>query len=126
MAGPPLGLSLDTFLVLREFAAGVDRDCHGRRRSRRHAHVRSCPTRGSRSSDRGYHLRLAAGARLDDADVGLLSFTVKVTDQLGNSVDFPLNLVVLNVNEAPQAIVLDTDTVVENVAGATIGTLTSS
>src|SRR4029077_8049746 len=73
----------------------------------------------------GYHLRLAAGARLDDADggLGLLSFTVRVTDQLGKFADFPLNLVVLDVNEAPQAIVLDTNTVVENVAGAAIGTL---
>src|SRR4029077_18947437 len=69
----------------------------------------------------GYRLRLAAGAPLDDADVGLLSFTARVTDQLGDFVDFPLSLVVLDVNEAPQAIVLDTNTVVENVAGAAIG-----
>jgi hypothetical protein len=40
-----------------------------------------------------------------------LSFTANVTDQLGNSVDFPINLVVENVNEAPDAIVLDSATV---------------
>src|SRR5262249_41596132 len=72
----------------------------------------------------GGMLRLAAGASLDDSDVGMLGFTVTVTDTVGNSAGFPVALTVLNVNEAPEAIVLSNATVAENVAGAVIGALT--
>src|SRR5262249_58443900 len=65
----------------------------------------------------GGQLRLAAGARLDDADLGLLSFSVTVTDQLGNFGTFPIGLVVSNTPEAPNAIFVDANSVTENAAG---------
>ena len=71
----------------------------------------------------GGQLRLVAGASLDDPDVGFLSMTITVTDQLGYSADFPVGLVILNVNEAPTRIVLDPAVVSENALGAVIGTM---
>src|SRR5262249_13491957 len=68
-------------------------------------------------------LRLAAGAYLDDADVGLLSFTTTVTDQAGNFGNFPVGLVIQNVNERPRAIPLGNATGPENAAGAVVGSL---
>src|SRR5262249_19199679 len=69
------------------------------------------------------HLQLAAGAYLDDADVGLLSFSTTVTDQFSNSGTFPASFVVQNVNERPQGSVVTNASVLENTAGAVIGAL---
>ena len=71
----------------------------------------------------GGTLQLAPGARLDDSDVGLLPLTINVTDNDGNSVDFPIALVVNNVNEAPDALALSNARVAENALGATVGLL---
>src|SRR5262249_20003625 len=64
-----------------------------------------------------------AGARLDDADLGLLSFSVTVTDQLGSFGTFPIGLVVSNTPEAPSAIFVDANSVAENAASVAIGAL---
>ena len=120
--GPPLGLSLDNFFVFEDVAPGetiatvtVDDDTGDT-----HTFTFSDP----RFEIVGGILRLVAGASLDDVDVGLLPLTVTVTDQFGNSADFPANLVVQNVEEAPEGVVVDPDSVAENAAGAVIGTLT--
>src|SRR5262245_4557872 len=124
--GPPLGLALDNFFILENVLPGdvlanvfVDDDP---------GDTHTFDISDSRFEIihdlTGDHLRLVAGASLDDADVGLLSFTVTVTDQFGTFGNFPLGLVVLNTAEAPQAIVLDANTVNENAAGAVIGALT--
>src|SRR5262249_29064486 len=92
ISGAPLGLSLSTFFVSETLAAGglianviVDDDPGD-------SHTFDVSdTRFEIFHDAtGDHLRLAPGARLDDADVGLLSFSVTVTDQLGNFGTFPL------------------------------------
>src|SRR5262249_27414151 len=123
--GPPLGIFLDTFFVSEDIAAGgilanvtVDDDP---------GDTHTFDISDSRfeivHDAAGDHLRLAPGVTLDDADVGLLSFTVPGTDPLGTSGNFPLSLVVQNVNEAPSAIALNTATVAENAAGAVVGAL---
>src|SRR5215475_745538 len=116
--GAPLALNLDNFFVSENLAVGgvianviLDDDPGD-------THVFDISD--SRFTIVGGQLRLAAGARLDDADVGLLSFSVTVTDQLGNSGTFPIGLVVSNTPEAPNAIVVDANSVAENVAGAVI------
>ena len=120
--GPPLGISLDTFFVAENIAAGatiatvtVDDDPGDT-----HTFIVSDP----KFVIVGGVLQLAAGARLDDSDLGLLLFTINVTDQDGNSVDFDHSLVVSNVNEAPDGLALSAATVTEGVAGAIIGQLT--
>src|SRR5262249_8770998 len=124
--GPPLGITLDTFFVSETVAAAallanviVDDDP---------GDTHTFDISDSRfeivHDAAGDHLRLAPGVSLDDADVGLLSFSVTVTDQFGTSGNFPLSLVVQNVNEAPRAIALGSATVAENAAGAVVGALT--
>ena len=120
--GPPLGITLDTFFVPENIVPGatiatvtVDDDPGDT-----HTFVVSDP----RFEIVGASLRLVSGASLDDSDVGLLPFTVTVTDASGASVDFPISLVVTNVNEAPEAIVLSNALVAENASGAVIGNLT--
>src|SRR5262249_6677953 len=124
--GAPLGLSLSTFFVSETIAAGglvanviVDDDPGD-------SHTFDVSdTRFEIFHDAlGDHLRLAPGARLDDADVGVLSFSVTVTDQLGNFGTFPLSLVVQNTAEAPNAIFVNANSVAENAAGVPIGNLT--
>src|SRR5262245_14114237 len=119
--GAPLALNLDNFFVSENLAVGgvianviLDDDPGD-------THVFDISD--SRFTIVGAQLRLAAGARLDDAAVGLRSFSVTVTDQLGNSGTFPIGLVVSNTPEAPNAIVVDANSVAENVAGAVIGNL---
>ncbi|MBR0793517.1 hypothetical protein JQ631_30940, partial [Bradyrhizobium manausense] len=121
LPGPPLGLSISNMFVFENIAAGVpiaavtvDDDPGDT-----HTFIVSDPRFEIVSGS----LRLAAGARLDDSDVGMLGLTVNVTDNDGNSVDFPIGLVVLNVNEAPDAIALSNAAVAENAAGAAIGTV---
>ncbi len=120
--GPPLSLTLDSFIVSEDVASGVaiasvtvDDDPGDT-----HTFIVSDP----RFEIVSGALRLVAGARLDDSDVGMLSFTVNVTDNKGNAADFPVNLVVLNKAEAPDALALSNAMVVENAAGAVIGNLT--
>ena len=120
--GPPLGISLDNFFVFENIAPGevvaqvtVDDDIGDT-----HTFVVSDP----RFEIVGGQLRLAAGASLDDPDVGFLSLTITVTDQLGYSADFPVGLVILNVNETPTRIVLDPAVVSENALGGVVGTVT--
>ena len=120
--GPPLGISLDNFFVFENIVPGeaiaqvtVDDDIGDT-----HTFVVSDP----RFEIVGGQLRLVAGASLDDPDVGFLSLTITVTDQLGYSADFPVGLVILNVNEAPTRIVLDPAVVSENALGGMVGTVT--
>ena len=122
IAGPPLGIAFDSFMVFENVASGVpialvtvDDDPGDT-----HTFIVSDPRFEIVSGS----LRLVAGARLDDSDVGFLPFTVTVTDGDGNSADFPVSLVVLNSNEAPEALALSNATVAENAAGAAIGNLT--
>jgi hemolysin type calcium-binding protein len=121
--GPPLGLSLDNFSIFENHIGDIANVTVDDDLGDTHTFDVSDTRFEIVNDGTGYRLRLVPGARLDDADLGLLSFTVRVTDQLGTFADFPLSLVVENVNEAPRAIVLDTNTVSENVAGAAIGTL---
>jgi Ca2+-binding RTX toxin-like protein len=121
LPGAPLGVTLDAFMVAENIAAGepianviVDDDPGDT-----HTFIVSDP----RFVIVGGVLQLAPGAKLDDSDVGPLLFTINVTDGDGNSVDFPVSLTVLNVNEAPDAIALSNATVAENAAGAAIGLL---
>jgi Ca2+-binding RTX toxin-like protein len=121
LPGPPLGLTLDTFFVSESALAAqalanviIDDDPTD-------THVFDLSD--SRFEIVNGHLQLAAGAYLDDADVGLLSFTTTVTDQDGNFGNFPVSLVVQNVNERPQGSVVTNASVAENAAGAVIGAL---
>jgi Ca2+-binding RTX toxin-like protein len=123
--GPPLALLLDNFFVNEHVPAGqtianvrVDDDPGDT-----HTFVVSDPRFQIVHDLTGDHLRLVAGAVLDDADVGLLSLVTTVTDQTGLSVDFTTSLVVNNENDAPQRVALDNAVVTENQAGAVVGTL---
>jgi Ca2+-binding RTX toxin-like protein len=69
-------------------------------------------------------LRLAPNASLDDAGVGLLSFMITVTDQLGNSAAFAVSLVVASVNDAPGAGVFEPLPVAQNALDLVVGTPT--
>ena len=113
--GPPLDLTLSTFFVDENIAAGatiatvtVDDDPGDT-----HTFIVSDP----RFVIVGGVLQLAAGARLDDSDVFGLSFNINVTDNDGNSVDFPRQLQVQNVNEAPDGLALSNATVTEGRGG---------
>src|SRR5262249_3309216 len=120
--GAPLALNLDNFFVVENIALGgvianviIDDDP---------GDTHTFDVSDTRFEIVGGQLRLAAGARLDDADLGLLSFSVTVTDQLGNFGTFPIGLVVSNTPEAPNAIFVDANSVTENAAGVSIGNLT--
>src|SRR5262249_59200950 len=121
LPGPPLDISFDNFFVPENLAPGaaianvtVDDDPGDS-----HTFIVSDP----RFEIVSGILRLAPGARLDDSDVGPLTFVVNVTDNDGNSVDFTRSLVVQDVNEAPDALALSNAVVSENVAGADVGAL---
>ncbi|HKD28759.1 MAG TPA: peroxidase family protein [Xanthobacteraceae bacterium] len=121
LPGPPLGLTLDTFFVSENALAAqalanviIDDDP-----TDTHTFDLSDP----RFQIVNGTLQLAAGAYLDDADVGTLSFTTTVTDQAGNFGNFPVSLVVQNVNERPLGSIVGNASVAENAAGAVIGAL---
>src|SRR5262249_39114681 len=122
LPGPPLDISFDNFFVPENLAPGaaianvtVDDDPGDS-----HTFIVSDP----RFEIVSGILRLAPGARLDDSDVGPLTFVVNVTDNSGNSVDFTRTLIVQDVSEAPDALALSNAIVSENVAGAVVGALT--
>jgi len=123
LPGPPLGIFLDNFFISEDHIGPIANVTVDDDPGDTHTFDVSDSRFEIVLISGVYQLRLVAGARLDDADVGLLSFNVRVTDQLGDFGNFPIGLVVSNVNEAPQAIVLDTNTVAENAVGAAIGTL---
>jgi Ca2+-binding RTX toxin-like protein len=120
--GAPLAFVLDNIFVLENIAAGgvianvtIDDDI---------GDTHTFAFSDSRLQMLNGQLRLAPGVTLDDPDVGLLSFSVTVTDQTGRSADFFNSLVVTNVNEAPTRIaLLEPATVAENLVGGTIGTV---
>jgi Ca2+-binding RTX toxin-like protein len=123
--GPPLELLLSNFFVLETATdadviatVAVDDDP-----GETHTFVIDDP----RFEIVNGELRLTSGSFLDDADVGPLSFLVTVTsDGDGLSADFPITLIVLNVNEAPGPVGLNSLTVLENDPGAFVGTLQTS
>ena len=124
LPGPPLGLLLDTFFIFEDAIGAIANVTVDDDPGDTHTFDLSDSRFEIVHDLTGDHLRLVAGARLDDADLGLLSFAVTVTDQVGNVGNFSIGLVILNVNEAPEAIVLDASTVAENAPGAVVGALT--
>ncbi|HET6619454.1 MAG TPA: cadherin domain-containing protein [Dongiaceae bacterium] len=72
----------------------------------------------------GGQLKLKDGIALDFETEPSLDVTVTATDSAGNKVEETFTLSVGNANDAQTALALDHDQVMENAAGAVIGTLT--
>ncbi|MBW6401859.1 cadherin domain-containing protein [Roseomonas sp. HJA6] len=71
----------------------------------------------------GNELRLAPGAALDFEAAPTIALRLTATDQGGLSVTQTLSVAVLDINEAPIALVLAGNAVDEEAPGATVGTL---
>ncbi len=71
-------------------------------------------------------LKLKDGVSLDYESRSTVSLTVTATDAGGLSQSQAFKIVVTNANDAPTDITLSTNTVSENVAGAVIGTLSTT
>ncbi|MBY6142314.1 hypothetical protein KUV26_23060 [Leisingera daeponensis] len=71
-------------------------------------------------------LKLKDGISLDHEAEPSITVTVTATDAGGNSTDQDFTLTVTDVDEAPEGLALDNSSVVENAAGAAIGTLSAS
>ncbi|MEM6472004.1 MAG: LamG-like jellyroll fold domain-containing protein [Planctomycetota bacterium] len=70
-------------------------------------------------------LRLADGVELDHEEAASLEVTVTATDSSGSETSETFEINVADVNEGPSDLALDGNTVSENDAGATVGTLSS-
>ena len=70
-------------------------------------------------------LKLKDGVSLDHESESTVDVTVTATDNAGNQISKTFTVNVADVNEAPVDIDLSGNTLVENVAGAVIGTLTA-
>src|SRR5204863_177261 len=82
-------------------------------------------------SDSGFEvvsgaLKLKSGVSLDFETAPTVNLTVTSTDAGGLSKAQAFTINVTNVNEAPTAVSLSANTVAENAAGATIGTLSTT
>jgi hypothetical protein len=71
----------------------------------------------------GGALKLKSGVSLDYEAEPTVSLSITATDAGGLSITRTFTITVTNVNEAPTSLVLDTATVAENAAGASIGVL---
>ncbi|MEO8164753.1 MAG: putative Ig domain-containing protein, partial [Betaproteobacteria bacterium] len=71
-------------------------------------------------------LRLQADVSLDFELASSLQLVITAIDSGGLRFTAPFTITVVNVNEPPTAIVLLTDTVLENAVGAAIGTMTAT
>ncbi|MEO0451778.1 MAG: hypothetical protein AAFZ74_15810, partial [Pseudomonadota bacterium] len=70
-------------------------------------------------------LRLAEGVELNHEEAASIEVTVTATDAAGASTEETFEINVADVNEGPSDLALDGNTVAENEAGATVGTLSS-
>ncbi|MEM6474203.1 MAG: Ig domain family protein, partial [Planctomycetota bacterium] len=70
-------------------------------------------------------LRLAEGVELNHEEAASIEVTVTATDSAGASTEETFEINVADVNEGPSDLALDGNTLAENDAGATVGTLSS-
>ena len=73
----------------------------------------------------GSELRLAPGVSVDFEAEATIALTITATDPAGGSIDVPLTVTVLNVNEAPTEVTLSSTTFDANTPGAIVGGLTT-